>query len=400
MMALQEDGNIWAWGLGEDGRLGTGKETSHDRPVKVLTRNFRKESPVVKIFCGGSHSLALTDDGQLYTWGRGEEGQLGHGDYRHRSIPTLVEHFSGDGRHVVQVSGGNINSGALMNTGRIFTWGCTRHGESASLPKISKGMLSAEGHSVWCGYHTCFMVMRGAVKTGKIDYNLQAEFDEEMAAFEANNRRVQQKEKQRLDRIIAPKLGVKPTSNRTFGGGSHRFCRGQVSSTPVTAKILTGSRKKTSKSKIVREMSAALTSRDEPRNQNEYDAMEEEEEEVRRPRPPPRNQQSSAMSRARPSTGGSGMSRASFMHGNQIMGNPYAELDAMLSGAEGQKEDGATIHRFLRATGATEIPEFKERWGGLLEAEFGDLGENNPYAPSSLSEEELLAIGRATLQFR
>ena len=35
-------------------------------------------------------TTALTDDGQLYVWGRGNEGQLGLGDYRPRSVPALV----------------------------------------------------------------------------------------------------------------------------------------------------------------------------------------------------------------------------------------------------------------------------------------------------------------------
>ena len=125
MMALQEDGNIWAWGLGEDGRLGAGKETSHDRPVKVLTRNFRKESPVVKIFCGGSHSLALTDDGQLYTWGRGEEGQLGlpriaAGSLKHPAVwqPTKVQTLSG--KQIFQVACGANHTAALIVTGARF----------------------------------------------------------------------------------------------------------------------------------------------------------------------------------------------------------------------------------------------------------------------------------------
>ena len=38
-----------------------------------------------------THAAAIDDEGRLYTWGRNERGQLGHGDYKNRGTPTLVE---------------------------------------------------------------------------------------------------------------------------------------------------------------------------------------------------------------------------------------------------------------------------------------------------------------------
>lgn len=304
-------------------------------------------------------------------------------------VPTLVEHFEGHegpgkGRHVVQVSGGNINSGALTNTGRIFTWGCTRHGKSAVIPEVAKGMLSSEGHSVHCGYHTVFMVMRHAVKTGPLDYNLQVEYEEEMEALEARRRKVEQKEQQRLEKIIAPKLGrIKPSSNRSFGGGSSgRFCRKQASSAPVTARIVRGGgRGAAFKSKMVREMTGRLAEIDPTREgQDAMNGRMSQEERL-----------------LRPSTSGT---QRSGKGERQLLGDsPYMKLDSILSETERSAEEKMHLHRFLKATGATQKLDFDDRWGSLLEAEFGST-ENNPYAPTSLSEEELVQIGRATLQFR
>lgn len=35
---------------------------------------------VVQISCGWRHTLAVTDKDNVFSWGRGTSGQLGHGD--------------------------------------------------------------------------------------------------------------------------------------------------------------------------------------------------------------------------------------------------------------------------------------------------------------------------------
>ena len=61
---------------------------------------------IVHIACGWDHSLAVTDHGQLYAWGAGTNGKLGHGDENDRSIPTLVTSMSNV--YVVQAEAGEF----------------------------------------------------------------------------------------------------------------------------------------------------------------------------------------------------------------------------------------------------------------------------------------------------
>ena len=61
---------------------------------------------IVHIACGWDHSLAVTDHGQLYAWGAGTNGKLGHGDENDRSIPTLVTSMSNV--YVVQAEAGEL----------------------------------------------------------------------------------------------------------------------------------------------------------------------------------------------------------------------------------------------------------------------------------------------------
>lgn len=45
---------------------------------------------IIDIACGGAHSAAITSSGQLFTWGKGRYGRLGHGDSEDQLKPKLV----------------------------------------------------------------------------------------------------------------------------------------------------------------------------------------------------------------------------------------------------------------------------------------------------------------------
>lgn len=66
---------MYTWGQGEGGLLGHGSTTTFNVPKKIVALD---SVSVVQIHCGGLHTLALTDEGHVYSWGRGEGGQLGH----------------------------------------------------------------------------------------------------------------------------------------------------------------------------------------------------------------------------------------------------------------------------------------------------------------------------------
>ncbi|XP_023915752.1 ultraviolet-B receptor UVR8 [Quercus suber] len=117
-LALQEDGTLWAWGNNEYGQLGTGDTQPRSQPILV---NGLSGLTLVDIAAGGWHSTALTDDGEVYGWGRGEHGRLGFGDSDKSSkmVPQRVNLLAGE--DIVQVSCGGTHSVALTRDGRIFS---------------------------------------------------------------------------------------------------------------------------------------------------------------------------------------------------------------------------------------------------------------------------------------
>ncbi|XP_073037085.1 ultraviolet-B receptor UVR8-like isoform X1 [Primulina eburnea] len=98
-LALLDDGTLMAWGNNEYGQLGTGDTQPRSQPIPVQGLS---DLTLVDIAAGGWHSTALTDDGEVYGWGRGEHGRLGFGDDKSsKMVPQRVQLLVGE--DIVQV---------------------------------------------------------------------------------------------------------------------------------------------------------------------------------------------------------------------------------------------------------------------------------------------------------
>ena len=149
-LALTADAAVWSWGRGGFGRLGHGDQQHQLLPKKIEAFAGRR---VVAVSAGGEHSLAITADGVIWSWGGGIFGKLGHGDEQRQLLPKKVEAFAG--RRVVAVSAGEGHSIALAADGALFTSGrgesgCLGHGEDLPnqlLPtKTRRGSRSCSIH--------------------------------------------------------------------------------------------------------------------------------------------------------------------------------------------------------------------------------------------------------------
>ena len=78
--------------LGDDGKLGHCSRLSCEKPRLVEALKAKR---VRDIACGSSHSAAITSSGELYTWGCGEYGRLGHGDNVTQLRPKQVKALAG-----------------------------------------------------------------------------------------------------------------------------------------------------------------------------------------------------------------------------------------------------------------------------------------------------------------
>ncbi|XP_043274810.1 E3 ubiquitin-protein ligase HERC2 isoform X2 [Venturia canescens] len=119
-LALTQDSKVFSWGEGEDGKLGHGNSLSLDKPRLI---EALKSKRIRDIACGSGHSAAIASNGELYTWGLGEYGRLGHGDTVTQMKPKLVKALVG--QRVVQVACGSKDAQtlALTEEGYVYSWG-------------------------------------------------------------------------------------------------------------------------------------------------------------------------------------------------------------------------------------------------------------------------------------
>ncbi|KAM3873957.1 putative E3 ubiquitin-protein ligase HERC1 [Diretmus argenteus] len=112
-LAVTAEGEVFSWGDGEYGKLGHGNSATQKYPKIIQGPLLGKV--VVCVSAGYRHSAAVTNDGELYTWGEGDFGRLGHSDSHSRNVPTLVKDISGVG----QVACGSSHTIAVAQDGRV-----------------------------------------------------------------------------------------------------------------------------------------------------------------------------------------------------------------------------------------------------------------------------------------
>lgn len=161
--AVTLSGDLYTWGNGTSnfGLLGHGNEVSHWVPKRV--NGPLDGIHVSSIACGAWHTAVVTSAGQLFTFGDGTFGVLGHGDRRSVSTPREVESLKGlhtvraacgvwHTAAVVEVMVGSSNS-SNCSSGKLFTWGDGdkgRLGHGDKEPKLVPTCVAALVEPTFC----------------------------------------------------------------------------------------------------------------------------------------------------------------------------------------------------------------------------------------------------------
>ncbi|XP_075630415.1 X-linked retinitis pigmentosa GTPase regulator [Balearica regulorum gibbericeps] len=119
------DGELYTFGEPENGKLGLLPEQLKNNRVPQPVLGIVEK--VNKVACGGEHTVVLTET-DVYTFGLGQYGQLGHGTFIFEtSVPKSVKHLR---RHkICNITCGENHTAVIAENGLMFTFGDGRHGK-------------------------------------------------------------------------------------------------------------------------------------------------------------------------------------------------------------------------------------------------------------------------------
>ncbi|KAJ0097762.1 hypothetical protein Patl1_28023 [Pistacia atlantica] len=125
-VAVTENGELYGWGWGRYGNLGLGDRNDRLIPEKISTLNLQGER-MVMVACGWRHTISVSSSGGLYTYGWSKYGQLGHGDFKDHLVPHKLEALRDS--FISQISGGWRHTMALTSDGKLYGWGWNKFGQ-------------------------------------------------------------------------------------------------------------------------------------------------------------------------------------------------------------------------------------------------------------------------------
>ena len=118
-VVFTEAGELFTFGWGQYWKLGHGGDD--DEWVPRLVQGEWAGKKVAGVAAGGCHTVVFTEAGDLYTFGDGRHGRLGHGGTDDESVPRLVEGLAG--QRVVSATAGENFTAVATERGEVFCFG-------------------------------------------------------------------------------------------------------------------------------------------------------------------------------------------------------------------------------------------------------------------------------------
>lgn len=183
-LTTADDGSLYTCGENESGKLGL--DDSQLSETSQLQKLFSINEQFITVACGGNHTVAVTRNGKLYTFGQGDHGQLGHGSsWLECQTPKQVSSLGNI--RVQYVACGESHTAVITKHGNLYTCGDGRHGKLGMGEESFSNLFKLEKvtrfdnfmvQKVACGgCHTLVIAVKTTENSDGTDSEAEAEKD-------------------------------------------------------------------------------------------------------------------------------------------------------------------------------------------------------------------------------
>eukprot|EP00954_Amorphochlora_amoebiformis_P021503 1346830-Amorphochlora_amoeboformis.AAC.1 len=156
-VAVTRQGACYSWGTGKNGELGLG-ESALKKNYPCLVVSLRSTS-IAQVACGSHHVLGQTGNGQIFSWGCNDKGQLGHGGTSNQYKPKIISFFRDldptqemPGTMVIQIAASGSHSLALQENGcAVYSWGYNKKGQLGQGAAAGEMLLKPKAIQMFSG---------------------------------------------------------------------------------------------------------------------------------------------------------------------------------------------------------------------------------------------------------
>ncbi|KAF0712242.1 Aste57867_4891 [Aphanomyces stellatus] len=135
--AVSEFGDLYTWGRNFEGQLGHSTKVASLQSNETLNGVFHHPKHVAsflnkkckQVACGDKFTAVLTVHGEIYTFGEGQAGQLGRGRCTKEFVPSLTLKCDDPSEEFVEIACGWAHTLTVTNTGRLYAWGFNLYGQ-------------------------------------------------------------------------------------------------------------------------------------------------------------------------------------------------------------------------------------------------------------------------------
>jgi alpha-tubulin suppressor-like RCC1 family protein len=163
---VMSNGDVYTFGYNDFGQLGDGTTINRNIPTKV---NLPLGVSAIGVSCGGNHTACVMSNGDVYTFGYNYDGQLGDETTKERNNPTKVNLLSS----AIGLYCGYSHTACVMTNGDVYTFGYNGYGQlgdgtttERNIPTKVNLPSGVSAIGVSCGaYHTACIMSNGDVYT-------------------------------------------------------------------------------------------------------------------------------------------------------------------------------------------------------------------------------------------